>query len=292
MSLKKTRGFTLIELLVVIAIIAILAAMLLPVLSRAKMKATGAQCQSNLRQLAIGWIMYCADFQGRLPQNADESDEPSASDVNPLTDPNYAPQWCPGQMNNAGNSEGWEPTNITWIKAGSIYPYVNNPGVYRCPADTSTFMYSTTTEFPMGSQGDKRVRSMSMNGYMNGMAKYTGYATGFKIYRKDTDLQPPGAANLWLLIDENPYTINDGFFINNPTSTQNPPTATAWSDIPASYHAGACGINFCDGHAIIRKWLDPGVANANASTAYQGHPQIPASGGDLDWLLSATTSHD
>jgi prepilin-type N-terminal cleavage/methylation domain-containing protein len=292
MHQKCSRGFTLIELLVVIAIIAILAAMLLPVLSRAKMKATGASCESNMKQLALGWIMYCSDFQGNLPANADEADEPSASDVNPLTDPNYVPQWCPGQMNNAGGSEGWEPTNTTWIAAGSIFPYVKNPGVYRCPADTSTYVYSSSTEYPMGGSGSARVRSMSMNGYMNGMSKYTGYATGFRIYRKESDLQPPGGANLWLLIDENPYSINDGFFINNPTDSQNPPTATAWEDIPANYHAGACGINFCDGHAIIKKWLDPGVENANASTASQGHAAITSSGGDLNWLMSLTTSHN
>src|SRR5580693_3280397 len=119
MPVKRVRGFTLIELLVVIAIIAILAAMLLPVLSRAKMKATGASCENNLKQLALGWIMYCGDFQGNLPANADEADEPSATDINPLTDTTYMgtqQQWCPGQMNNAGNSEGWEPTNITWIQ--------------------------------------------------------------------------------------------------------------------------------------------------------------------------------
>jgi prepilin-type N-terminal cleavage/methylation domain-containing protein len=286
---KHSRGFTLIELLVVIAIIAILAAMLLPVLSRAKMRATGASCENNLKQLALGWIMYCSDFQGNLPPNADEADEPSSSDVNPATDPTYVPQWCPGEMNNNSGSEGWEPTNTTWITAGLIYPYLKNPGVYRCPADTSTSVYSTSTEYPMGGSGNARVRSMSMNGYMNGMSKYTGYTTGFRIYRKDSDLQPPGAANLWLLIDENPYSINDGFFINNPTDAQNPPTATAWEDIPASYHAGACGINFCDGHAIIRKWLDPGVENANASTASQGHAAIPSSGGDLNWLMRCIT---
>jgi prepilin-type N-terminal cleavage/methylation domain-containing protein len=291
MKTKEKSGFTLIELLVVIAIIAILAAMLLPVLSRAKMRAQGAQCQSNMRQLAMGWIMYLSDSQGRLPINGDEGDEP-ASTTDPTT---VDPQWCPGRMD---SGQGTEPTNNAWIKAGLIYPGVNNTGVYRCPADTSTYIYSTTTAYPKGPAGDARVRSMSMNGYMNGSLDYFGTLTGagytssgFKIFRKDSDLAIPGASSLWLMIDENPYSINDAFFVNNPSSAQNPPTGTQWTDCPASYHAGACGINFCDGHAIIKKWMDATVTTWNYPQGSGSHQasQVPPT--DLNWLLGVTTIH-
>jgi prepilin-type processing-associated H-X9-DG protein len=93
------------------------------------------------------------------------------------------------------------------------------------------------------------------------------------------------------MIDENPYSINDGFFINNPGSSQNPPTGTSWTDCPATYHAGACGINFCDGHAIIKKWMDPTVRNWNYPQGSGAHAAVQFPPADLNWLLGVTTFH-
>jgi len=278
---NQRAGFTLIELLVVIAIIAILAAMLLPALAKAKQKAQGTQCQSNMRQLTLAWIMYANDFQGNLAINGDTGDQP------PTPTPNVDPQWCPGLMESGA---GLQPTNTVYLQAGQIYPYINHVGIYRCPADTSTYVSISQTAFPRGGAGNPRVRSMSMNGYINGSADYH-YSTGFTVYRKDSQLAHPGSANLWLFIDENPSSINDAFFINNPSNNGNPPVGTTWVDCPASYHNGACGISFCDGHAIIKKWLDPSVLSWN-HTDHPGYSagQNPAS--DLNWLLSVTTAHN
>jgi hypothetical protein len=92
------------------------------------------------------------------------------------------------------------------------------------------------------------------------------------------------------LTDENPYGINDAFFINNPSNGKNPPEATAWTDCPASYHNRAGGLNFCDGHAIIHKWTDSTVLNWNYASTGTAYPSAPGSS-DLDWLLSQTTAY-
>ena len=135
----QTRGnaFTLIELLVVIAIIAILAALLLPALSRAKLKAQALQCMSNQKQLTLAWLMYAGDNSSKLAPNGQESTQcPHASDARYLPGGIYS-QWCPGLVNTY-NAEA-----DNFIEAGLIWPYVNKLDVYRCPADTKVFTFAT-----------------------------------------------------------------------------------------------------------------------------------------------------
>ena len=274
-----------IELLVVIAIIAILAAMLLPVLGKAKQKAQGIECMSNLKQLCLGWKMYSADNQDRLAQNGDENDQPP---IVTDTSPKYA-QWCPGGQYEitdhiTGQPElspgGTTPANdvgLKWIKLGVIYPYVNNTSVYHCPADNS-FVQA----------GYPRVRSMSMNVWLNPIAIWGGDANAnatLIVYRKESDMTRPGPANLWVFIDENPTSINDSSFISDPDAA-----FQEWIDYPATYHNKAGGIAFADGHAEIHRWHDPNVLSVQSNGGQNTFaPETPASA-DLSFLRAASSS--
>ena len=274
----RTSGFTLMELLVVIAIMAILAALALPALGMAKEQSKGIKCLSNHKQLTLGWIMYSADNRDDLVVNGNMSYEPPGNAAGPIAGVN--PQWCPGEMENGAPVPG-EQTNVAWIMAGLLYPYVGNAGVYRCPADRSTFQDSTV--FPAGGGGMARARSMSMNAWLNppAIAIVDCDMKGeYRIYSKQSDLSVPGAAHLWLFLEENPYSINDAFLLDFPIDR-------GWVDCPASYHNGACGISFCDGHAQIKKWTDPVVLTWQRSPSLSYYGTLTP---DLVWLLQRTTA--
>jgi prepilin-type N-terminal cleavage/methylation domain-containing protein/prepilin-type processing-associated H-X9-DG protein len=278
-------GFTLIELLVVIAIIAILAALLLPALSKAKQQAQGAQCLSNLKQLTTGWIMYNVDSRGYLMPNGDETSQPaSLHDYNAQPGHSLA-QWCPGRQDEATElSVASATVNVgyEWIQLGLLYPYVKSPGVYKCPADNNSFP-SFGIMYP-------HVRSMSMNTWLSPIVPYDN-ETGVVSYYKESDLRQLSPVNTWVLIDENPYSINDGSFICDA----GPQDYTEWIDCPASYHNGAAGISLADGHAQIKKWTDATVLKKwGPPTIEWGNPNFArmaptGSTNDLWWLQSRST---
>jgi prepilin-type N-terminal cleavage/methylation domain-containing protein len=219
MKMSTRRGFTLIELLVVIAIIAILAALLMPVLGSARERAQRIQCLNNEKQLTLGWQLYADEDHGILASN--DWDFRSAS-----VPESPAGSWVVG---NAGLD-----TNETDITSGTIYPYVKVISCYRCSADQSLVLGTTSLT----------LRSYSLSGFMGGPPADTSQYN-IKPVHLLSQITAPAAALTF--IDEDILTIDDGHFLYSDT-------ADIWYNIPAWRHAHGSTLAFADGHQEYWKW--------------------------------------
>ena len=274
--MKRRRGFTLIELLVVIAIIAILAALLLPVLSKVKQRAQGIICLNGGKQLMVAVTLYVGDNTDLYPPNPD--------DGNSL--PGY--NWCSGNAE-VGSPDEFNPDILKDPTRSLLVSYLSgNIAPYHCPGDRRMGIYDGTNSALRG-QYIPAVRTFSMNQAVGtidpgfdagGWGAHSGVPTlpvngpwlnnqenhrrnsPWYTYGKSTSMLNPGPAMTWVLLDEDVKNINDAAFAFGMEDPQ-------WIDIPGTYHNSGCGFAFADGHSEARKWrmIGPKYAGGVANQA-------------------------
>ena len=263
-SCRVPLAFTLIELLVVIAIIAILAALLLPVLTRAKAEGMRIQCLNNEKQLVTTWSLYYQDYNDKLVVNGGDS-------ANVISSPRM---WVHG--GNHGTPESL--TNTAWLvdsKYALFSPLVKNIPVYHCPADQMEWLISGRKVLEM--------RSYAMNCYL-GMTSKTDlgpltYDTAYQMCMKFSDLARSGPANRFVFMDVHPLSIcTPGFGIDI--------TMRTYIHVPSSLHRRRGVVSFADGHVETHRWTDPKILGPLPTQ--HGLPTV--NNADLRWIVGRTTS--
>lgn len=260
-------AFTLIELLVVIAIIAILAAMLLPALSRAKVKAQTINCLSNSKQLQLAFELYSTDSSDRLMDNT----------VSGTSSPG----------NNAwikGNVQQYTADYETDPQRGALWPYNSSLGIYKCPSSRAS----------IAGLGWGATRVPHNRGYAVSVWLNCNQTAEEQTARKQSTIRNPSQTSVF--IEENQISIDNGAIGFRRTNSSG-----VWN-LPAARHANACNLSFIDGHSETFRWRGARIKalneqfGADDTRSQRPSPTVNPTanqswdGGDPDYIRLAMTA--
>ena len=270
----RNAGFTLIELLVVIAIIAILAALLLPVLSKAEERARGIACLDNLKQLTLAAMTYAGDNKDAVIPNI------------PLS----TSGWVAGDV--SGRTSDTDPTNFTLLMESVLFPYNQSVKIYHCPSDIIPLtIVSGRSIVPL-----IRCRSYSLSGMMgnngpNSATYEASYHPGLVSNQTLSLIRNPGPSDAIFFVSESDSpsipncSIDDGYFIDSAEGAGENGGLYTWGNWPASRHGDGGDFSFADGHAAFHRWMEPTTQNLSQwCLGSGGGPGTQPKDMDLLWV--------
>ena len=269
---RRSDGFTRIDLIATVLLVMLLGLLTVPTLTRASQATIGSSCIDNQRLICSAWQQYAADHSDRLVNNFNLADT-----YNTINNGQFD-NWTVNVVDWTTKSDN---TNLTYFQQAKLFPYLQgNNLAFKCAADTFRSSAQIAAQWPNG-----RIRSYSMNACMgktgvndssvnNGISSWV---PGKRQFLKTASIPNPG--NVFVFLDEHPDSINDGFFVENPSVLQ-------WGDIPASQHNGGCGFGFADGHGEIHIWTYNATKVPVKYNFNSPPPMSPSTSADYVWLTS------